>query len=927
MRLLILVFLYFNPFILLFAADSLQAKSIPTIKSFIESFHENKDKIKLEFYESISDEKVSEEFISQSEKLIDDILEDSIRSYIDEVSSGDHNLLDKWFGQISEIETSNFVKKDQFISYWNQVIRNRLDMHALGNRLNGYLDLLSNEQSQELKAEVKFILQEWENEKQNSSESFERQNFTGNPDGYELVFEKPISTRGSHMKFLYRDLQTGLLFCAVKVGGHGSRRSMPKKEVDRQFQKTIIKNFERKQEYLKPKPEKSKIESQEKTSKAFVPVNDFGSRLYSYQINNFDFSDINLGKNKRDPKGQISSGENYYKKLPDSTRLLIDLEYEKYFFAHKENSWLMQNKIDGKYLYCFKVIEKNEAQLDCKNEDAQPQKKTEVMFNTVYEQVPRVTSRNYRQNHRKEAAWRKKSTEAKQKLADDRAKATRNAQRLIEFLARQQKSHREILDFLNNFLNPQRIFTINYQDEVGYSVILAAVSTGSLEIVKAVVERFKGEIDLNILASDGKTPLNLAASLGALDIFQYLIKEGANLYFMNRQNESALSKAVSSHKKEIVEYIVSIGKDDERFVEFLNTPLSPLAKKYSGFTPLMIAAHLDNSVVTEILVEAKAKTEIIHNNETALSMAIKSSNLVILCLLLKNADPNFVTEDTPLMLLLKRKKEIYPIVFDAMLSALLHKGASPELLGKNGDLPLIYVLDNLKPEAISHFKLMLDFTKNPNLKVDGENLLNYLCSKFIDNISIPMFKVPLTFKFTSVHLNTVQKLQSIRSLVPASHFAYNEFGKLSLEPNHKSAAIFLDESLNNMMVNFYQIIDALLTKGADPLAVSTDGNSVLHMLAERGHLRAVIRLMSFSKLNELKNIQGKSAYELVLQAKIKMKSNFSEYLESLPRYSPDTPEANQCLLEQVANQDRMLILSKSYDDILKLLHIPRLNRS
>lgn len=137
----------------------------------------------------------------------------------------------------------------------------------------------------------------------------------------------------------------------------------------------------------------------------------------------------------------------------------------------------------------------------------------------------------------------------------------------------------------------------------------AAATVGDLPRVKRLVEA--DPASLASYSPDGFPPLALAAYMGHLPLVDYLLSQGAevNQVGKNRGRFTALTGAVSSGHREVIERLLEAGADPNYWYQ-------------GGLTPVLEAAASGNIPILEVLVahggDLTSQTE---QGKTALSLA------------------------------------------------------------------------------------------------------------------------------------------------------------------------------------------------------------------------------------------------------------------------------------------------------------------
>jgi ankyrin repeat protein/beta-lactamase regulating signal transducer with metallopeptidase domain len=148
---------------------------------------------------------------------------------------------------------------------------------------------------------------------------------------------------------------------------------------------------------------------------------------------------------------------------------------------------------------------------------------------------------------------------------------------------------------------------VNGQTEHGWTPLLEAIDEGRLDVVKLLVD---SGADVNQANKHGWTPLMESADEGQLDIAKYLIKEGADINQKDKQGRTLLLEAIDEGLLEFVKMLVDKGADVNQ------------ANKH-GWTPLMEAADEGHLEIAQYLISKGADiNQSGHNGRTLLMEAI-----------------------------------------------------------------------------------------------------------------------------------------------------------------------------------------------------------------------------------------------------------------------------------------------------------------
>eukprot|EP00043_Microstomoeca_roanoka_P014469 m.143445 g.143445 ORF g.143445 m.143445 type:complete len:176 (-) comp16018_c0_seq5:532-1059(-) len=116
----------------------------------------------------------------------------------------------------------------------------------------------------------------------------------------------------------------------------------------------------------------------------------------------------------------------------------------------------------------------------------------------------------------------------------------------------------------------------SHQDESGELAFHLAASAGAIRVVRYFVEVL--HMDVDVLHSDGSTPIIVAAWHGHKEVLDYLQSKGANLHARCYNGWNAVMGAVFWNEYEMLQYLADLKVD-------MDVP-----EKEGQWTPLKIAA-------------------------------------------------------------------------------------------------------------------------------------------------------------------------------------------------------------------------------------------------------------------------------------------------------------------------------------------------
>ena len=164
-----------------------------------------------------------------------------------------------------------------------------------------------------------------------------------------------------------------------------------------------------------------------------------------------------------------------------------------------------------------------------------------------------------------------------------------------------------------------------------------AVKEGNLELVKSMVESGQN-IEVKDTASLNQTALGWAAFIGYLDIVQYLVSKGANLYAGDRADvSSAFKSAILGGNIDVIEYLYPLYNGKLNLNE---------QDKRDGETMLMVAAGNNRVDAVKFLLDKKVDVNIVSKqlNKSAYTYACESKNKTIIDMIEKAGGINIRTQ-------------------------------------------------------------------------------------------------------------------------------------------------------------------------------------------------------------------------------------------------------------------------------------------
>ncbi|XP_048238696.1 ankyrin repeat domain-containing protein 50-like [Haliotis rufescens] len=187
---------------------------------------------------------------------------------------------------------------------------------------------------------------------------------------------------------------------------------------------------------------------------------------------------------------------------------------------------------------------------------------------------------------------------------------TRGQNGMIPLMLAAQNAHRQVFDFLVG-----QGASMSIMSRAEMSILHVACEGGNVPIVKYVLEQ--NVTDINSRRRDGSTAAMLAVFKGHGDVFNLLVKKGADLTLFDDKGSTFVDLAIRGGNTEIVEYVLKQNNVD-------------INRKHCGLTPVMLAALNGKLAVFNFLVQKGADLSIKHADyETILPMACKGGNIEI----------------------------------------------------------------------------------------------------------------------------------------------------------------------------------------------------------------------------------------------------------------------------------------------------------
>lgn len=331
---------------------------------------------------------------------------------------------------------------------------------------------------------------------------------------------------------------------------------------------------------------------------------------------------------------------------------------------------------------------------------------------------------------------------------------------------------------------------INHEDLIGRGMLSTAIYTtnkrSQLDVIKLLI---KYGAQLEQLDKNNQTPLILAAQENQIKCVELLLNNGADIDAIDSQQYTPLTYAVKNKFNELVDYLLNnrnaathiLDKDGrsilsiscaigaEKIVRMLmNRDMDEMHRDNYGWTPLHEATYNEHLNICVMLLNYGSEIDACDNNgKTCLYMACEQANLDLVKLFLsRNANVNAKSHEgtSPLRIACLR---YHVQICEHLLEA------CAEINYKDADgRTTLFSLINAKESNINMIEYLLKKGASVNLKDhDGLSCLHLACSLGLDNVVRLLFKynankeavdkngnTPLLTATRNEHLNIVKLL-------------------------------------------------------------------------------------------------------------------------------------------------------------------------
>ncbi|XP_048246402.1 ankyrin repeat domain-containing protein 50-like [Haliotis rufescens] len=409
--------------------------------------------------------------------------------------------------------------------------------------------------------------------------------------------------------------------------------------------------------------------------------------------------------------------------------------------------------------------------------------------------------------------------------------------------------HREVFDLLvRNGANASVVCNM------GNTILHVACIGGHVEMVEHIMSQGIG--DVNSQNQDGRTPLLLAAFGGHREVFDLLVRNGANASVVCNMGNTILHVACIGGHVEMVEHIMSQGIGDVN------------SQNQDGRTPLLLAAFGGHREVFDLLVRNGANASVVCNmGNTILHVACIGGHVEMVEHIMSQGigDVNSQNQDgrTPLLLAaFGGHREVFDL--------LVRNGANASVVCNKGNTILhvacigghVEMVEHIMSQGIGDVNSQNQDGRTPLLLAafGGHREVFDLLVRNGANASVVCNKGNTILHVACIG-GHVEMVEHIMSQGIGDVNSQNQDGRTPL-----------------MSAELQGCGETLLSPGVDLSQMNDKGNNVLHLACEIGSMEIVQHVVSQNSLDiNAKNSKGETATRV---AKRKHHMDLYEWLVS-----------------------------------------------
>lgn len=396
---------------------------------------------------------------------------------------------------------------------------------------------------------------------------------------------------------------------------------------------------------------------------------------------------------------------------------------------------------------------------------------------------------------------------------------------------------------------------VNAANNFGMTPLLEASRMGDAPVIAALLE---GGADLERAKKDGETPLMAAARSGHTDSVKLLLEHGADPNAVeDYHSQTALMWAAAEGHLDVVDMLLNAGADPN-----MQARVSELTKRSvrtdfptGGFTALMFAARNGDEAMIRRLVAGGADLDLTNGDgATAMAITIVNDRFDLAAKLVElGADVND----------------------GSLYRAVEMRDATTDWLAQDGTRWRADHPNELN--ALDLTRILLEAGADPNKPLQAQNHSSSMCCDTFAN-GTPFFRAAVAADVAAMQLLIEHGADLEWALTKADDApgpANKDVGKTPLmvamdggkgvgmaggpgDIREDRPPPFREEADREPI----DAVKLLLEAGANPDAVTPDGDSALHIAAREGKLDMIRLLADAGATLDLANNDGKTALDL-----------------------------------------------------------------
>ena len=387
-------------------------------------------------------------------------------------------------------------------------------------------------------------------------------------------------------------------------------------------------------------------------------------------------------------------------------------------------------------------------------------------------------------------------------------------------------------------------------DDIKGSYDLFVAGIGYTKIVEALI---RAGADVNAVNRDEKTALIFAASKGSVEAVKALIRAGADVNAVNKDEKTALMFATSKGYVEAVKALIEAGADVNAVDKYGNTALMFATIKGSieavkalieagadvnavnkdGTTALMFATSRGYVEAVKALIEAGADVNAVnkYGNTALMSATRKGSVEAVKALIEAGADVNAVNKDGTTALMSATSEGSVEAV-----KALIEAGADVNAVNKDGTTALMSATSEGSVEAV---KALIEAGADVNaVNKDGTTALMSATSEGSVEAVKALIEAEADVNAVDEYGTTALMFATIKGYVEAVKALIEAEADVNAVDKYGATALMAATS-----EGYVEAVKALIEAGADVNAVDEYGTTALMFATIKGSIEAVKALI------------------------------------------------------------------------------------